>query len=112
MRMKKVFVFLLFSGLFFSCKKTSSTQQTTGYLRYISPAVDGPGLYFITDAEQETLYFHNDYGDEDLQYQAYKDSLGLHLRLTFIDEGESGCHYCQVPGVKNRIVKEVGLIRE
>jgi hypothetical protein len=84
----------------------------TGYLRYFSPVSDGPGLYFVNDSAQEILFFHNDYINDSLQYAVYKDSVDMHLRLTYIDKGERGCPHCFASNVSERIVNVVSLVRD
>jgi hypothetical protein len=84
----------------------------TGYLRYFSPISDGPGLYFVNDSARENLFFHNDYINDSLQFAVYKDSVNMHLRLTYIDKGERGCPHCQASNVSERIVEVVNLVKD
>jgi hypothetical protein len=117
---KKFLLFFIVCSMLFSCSKKSthlSPVQATGYLYFQSPASDGAGLYFLTDSSQnvhpETLYFYNDSGDLFLNYDEFKDSIGLHLRLTYLDEGRRGCPFCQViPAPQERIVKLISVAQE
>jgi hypothetical protein len=80
---------------------------------YSGPAGDGAGLYFLTDSTKEFLYFYDDSGDHFNDPDNFKDSLGKHLRFTYLDEGRRGCPFCQViPAPQERIVKLISLVRE
>lgn len=112
--MKTIFIYFILCTIAFSCKKDSATfptQLMTGYLRYSSPISEGPGLYFVNDSSLETLFFHNNYGNDSIQYAVYKDSVDMHLRLTYIDQGERGCPHCQASNVFERIVVETSLVK-
>ena len=118
--MKKFFLIFIFYSSLFSCNKKSfhpEPGQATGYLHFSSPAFDGTGLNFLTDSglnmHQEYLYFYNDSGDQFLNYDQFKDSIGLHLRMTYLDEGRRSCPFCQtIPTSLNRIVKLISLVKE
>ena len=65
------------------------------------------------NTHQEFLYFYDDTGDQFQSYDEFKDSIGLHLRMTFLDEGRRGCPFCQVRiGNPDRIVKLISLVKE
>ena|SRR5579864_1671274 len=118
--MKKLLLFFICYSLLFSCSKKSvhpEPGQVTGYLYFSGPAADGTGLYFLTDSNQhnhqEYLYFYNDTGDLFLAYDQFKDSIGPHLLLTYLDEGRRECPFCQViPAPQERIVKLIKLVKE
>jgi len=118
--MKKILLFFIFCAVLFSCIKKSfrpERRQATGYLYYYSPALDGAGLYFLTDSglnmHQEYLYFYNDSGDLFLNYDQFKDSIGLHLQVDYLDEGRRGCPFCQVRSTHQiRIVKLISLVKD
>ena len=79
--MKVLLVFSLIFITIFSCKKDSpsvSSQSITGTLKYIDPAVDGPGLYFETDS-LKPLLFKNEFSDYYTQYLHYKEWVGVQL---------------------------------
>jgi hypothetical protein len=115
--MKRVFAISLLFFIFFSCKKDSpsvSSQSVKGTLYYSDPAVDGPGLYFATDAG-EPLLFKNQFSDYYTQYLHYKEWLGIHARLTFVDNGETGCSLGMVPCPQQhpmRLIEVVKLEKE
>ena len=91
-----------------------ASQTVTGTLKYIDPAVDGPGLYFETDS-LEPLLFKNKFSDYNSQYLHYKEWVGVHTRLTFVDNGETGCSLGIVPCPQQhpmRLVEEVKLEKE
>jgi hypothetical protein len=97
--MKQIVAFFIFPLLIYSCKKqtTAAPEQTvTGTLRYSSPASDGIGLYYVTD-QQESLLFKNEFSDYNSQYLHYKPYVDLHTRLTFRDNGETGCSLGMLP---------------
>jgi hypothetical protein len=115
--MKVLLVFSLIFITIFSCKKDSpsvSSQSIKGTLKYIDPAVDGPGLYFETDSS-EPLLFKNEFSDYNAQYLYYKEWVGIHARLTFVDNGETGCSLGMVPCPQQhpmRLVQVVKLEKE
>ena len=87
-----------------------SSQSVTGTLKYIDPAVDGPGLYFETDSS-EPLLFKNEFSDYDTQYLHYKEWVGVHARLTFIDNGETGCSLGMVPCPQQHPMRLVEVVK-
>ncbi|HLA59745.1 MAG TPA: hypothetical protein VK622_13320 [Puia sp.] len=111
--MKPSFLFYILLITIFSCKKDSpsvSSQSVTGTLKYIDPAVDGPGLYFETDSS-EPLLFKNEFSDYDTQYLHYKEWVGVHARLTFIDNGETGCSLGMVPCPQQHPMRLVEVVK-
>jgi len=114
--MKRTLLFFSLCIFLFACSKKSTPavpQQTTGVLYYSDPAVDGSGLYFLTDVNQEYLHFYNDSGNLFNSYQAFKDSIGLHLKLSYLDEGRRGCPFSQIANPpQQRIVKLISLVKE
>jgi hypothetical protein len=97
--MKLLFVFSILFISLFSCKKDNPSvpsQTITGIIYYSDPAADGLGLYFETDSN-EPLLFRNEFPDYYSQYLHYKEWVGIHARLTFIDKGETGCSSGMVP---------------
>ena len=114
--MKRILSYLFFCAVLFSCSKHTEPPipgQATGVLLYSDPASDGPGLYFLTDGNSEFLYFYNAMGDQFSNVVGFKDSIGLHLRMTYLDEGRRGCPFCQImPAHPERIVKLLSLVRE
>jgi len=106
----------MFFPILFSCSKHTESpvpQEASGVLLFGDPASDGPGLYFLTDANSELLYFYNDMGDQFSNKAGFKDSIGLHLRMTYLDQGRRGCPFCQIiPAHQERIVKLLSLVRE
>jgi len=115
--MKRIFAISFLLITVFSCKKESPaapSQTITGTLHYSDPAVDGPGLYFETDAS-EPLLFKNEYPDYNAQYLHYKEWVDIHARLTFVDRGETGCSQGMVPCPQQhpmRLVQVVKLEKE
>jgi hypothetical protein len=116
--MKKLLFFFILFSLFFSCKKESKppagSQVVSGTLYYSDPAVDGAGLFYETDSE-ENLIFKEDTSDIYSQYIKYKNFVGIHSRLTFTDTGETGCLSGMIPGPCShplRIVKVVKLEKQ
>jgi hypothetical protein len=114
--MKKIlFFFILFSSLI-SCRKNCgsteppASQKISGVLHYSDPAVDGPGLYFETDAS-EPLLFKNEFSDYYTQYVHYKEWVDLHTRLTFIDKGETGCSLGMVPCPQQHPMRLVEVVK-
>ena len=73
-----------------------ASQTVTGTLYYFDPAADGPGLYFQTDSVKQLL-FKNEFSDYNTQYLHYKEWVGVHVRLTYIDRGETGCTLGMLP---------------
>ena len=87
-----------------------ASQTVTGTLRYIDPAVDGPGLYYETDAS-EPLLFKNEFSDYNTQYLHYKEWIGIHSLLTFIDKGETGCSQGMVPCPQQHPTRLVEVVK-
>ena len=111
--MKVLFAFSILFIFLFSCKKDSpsvSSQTITGTLKYMDPAVDGPGLYFETDS-MNLLLFRNDFSDDYAQYLHYKEWVGVHARLTFIDRGESGCISGMIPCSQQHPIPVVEVVK-
>jgi hypothetical protein len=113
--MKRILLLFIIFPILFSCSKHTEQpvpQQATGVLLYSDPASDGPGLYFLTDGNSELLYFYNEMGDQFSNVAGFKDSIGLHLRMTYLDQGRRGCPFCQfTPAHQERIVKLLRLTR-
>jgi len=111
--MKILFAFSLLFITVFSCRKdcsSVSSQSITGTLYYSDPAVDGPGLYFETDAG-EPLLFKNEFSDYYTQYLHYKEWVGVHTRLSFIDNGETGCSLGMVPCPQQHPMRLVEVVK-
>jgi hypothetical protein len=92
------------------------TEAVNGTLNYACECLDGSGLTFYTD-DDKTLVFTDDSTDSwpavDSIITRYKDLMGIHSRLTYIDLNKTRCNHgmtigCSlVPVVK--IVKIVKL---
>ena len=65
-------------------------------MTFIDPAVDGPGMIYRTD-DEENILFKNDFSDYSAQYLHYKEFVGVHTQLTYVDEGEKGCSFAMIP---------------
>jgi hypothetical protein len=111
--MKVLFAFSILFIFLFSCKKDSpsvSSQTITGTLKYTDPAVDGPGLYFETNSG-EPLLFKNEFSDYYTQYQHYKEWVDVHARLTFVDNGETGCSLGMVPCPLQHLMRLIKVVK-
>lgn len=87
-----------------------SSQTITGTLHYSDPAVDGAGLYFETDSS-EPLLFKNEFSDFYAQYLHYKEWVGVHARLTFVDNGETSCSLGMIPCPQQHPVRLVEVVK-
>lgn len=90
---------------------TSSVQKSvTGTLRYSDPALDGGGLYYITDSN-EFLLFKNEFPDYYSQYQHYLEFVDIRTRLCYIDKGETGCTFGMMPCAQQIPTKMIEVVK-
>ena len=114
--MKKILFFFLVLAFVISCKKNCGSMQskdsqvTSGTLYYSDPAVDGPGLFYVTDGK-ESILFKNEFADYYTEYLHYKDLVGVHSQLTYKDTGETGCTLGMVPCEQQHKLRIVQVLK-
>jgi hypothetical protein len=117
--MKRLLFFFLFLLPFISCKKghtngqlpTEGSQMVSGVLFWLDPAVDGPGLYYQTEKEEQ-LILKEDTLNMYALHLKYKNLVGIPSRLTYSDTGDSSCLSQMIPGPclhKIRVVEVLKL---
>ena len=87
-----------------------ASQTVIGTLQYMDPALDGPGLFFQTDS-MKPLLFRNEFSDYYTQYLHYKEWVGVHARLTFIDHGETGCYLGMIPCPQQHPIQMIEVVK-
>jgi hypothetical protein len=111
--MKYIFVFSLIYIFLFSCRKDNpsvSSPTIAGTLRFSNPELDGIGLYFETDSMRPML-FKNEFSDLNTQYLHFKEWVGIHARLTYIDHGETGCTLGLIPCPQQHPIPLVEVVK-
>lgn len=113
--MKKFALLFLFYLIFLSCKKDNTPpadlKLTTGILHYdLFP--EGRELFYVTDTFQELLILKNYFPTKRDQYLYYKEFVGLHSGLYFIDKGEKGCVEETATNCPYRLIEPVGFKKE
>ena len=114
--MRYIFMALLLSVAFISCKKgnniPSDVQTIRGTMRYYPSSSDKAKMRFETDGPESFLIHDADSTFND-QYMTYKASFDLHATLSDEDTGETGCTLglqaspCMYP---LRVVKVIKLV--
>jgi hypothetical protein len=107
--MKNVILFFVIGFLFVNCKKSETfpagTKQVNGVLHYDNGLGGGLGLYYKSDSNQ-TFIFKNKFASDSLEYVHYIYYVNLNTRLSYLDNGETGC-YSGNPSICNLTLVEI-----